>query len=155
MIRKIMMGLILLSLAGISFAETTVSFADKNIRTSVGESFSVDVILSDFPPTRGGGIILQFDPTVLNLTDVAVDPNTWSFIKVFGLEDAANGSVEFWFASWNLVSGNARVATVTFESLNSGNSQLSMQQSDRNPFISGDNSTLQVSYKKSVVHVGR
>ena len=155
MIRKIVVAIMLMSLAGMSYAESTVSFADKNYRASVGETFSVDIVLSDFQQTRGGGIILQFDPAVLNLSDVAFDANTWSFTKVFGLEDSANGSVEIWFASWDLVSGYAPVATVTFKSANSGNAQLSMQGSEGNPFINGNDSPLQVSYKKAIVHVRR
>lgn len=154
MIRKILIGLLLTTLTGISFAETTVSFADKNIQTSFGESFGVDVVLSDSPATRGGGIIVRFDPTVLNLSDVAVDTSFWSFAnKVFGLDDAANGRVEIWFASWDLVSGAARIATLTFEPVNTGNTQLSMEGSEGNPFIDGSNSPLQVSYRKAIVHV--
>ena len=153
MIRKIVVAIMLMSLAGMSYAESTVSFAGKNYRASVGETFSVDIVLSDFQQTRGGGIILQFDPAVLSISDVTIDTGTWAFRKIFGLEGGSNGTIEIWFASWNLVSGNAPVATVTFEPISAGNAPLRLMKSERNPFISGENVPLQVSIKKSVVHV--
>jgi hypothetical protein len=154
MLRKILMLIILVPLADICQAETTVSFAENNIRTNVGETFTADIVISNITPTRGGGITLQFDPAVLSVSNVAVDTNTWSFVsKVFGMESEANGIIDIWFASWNFVSGNVPVATVTFRSLDSGNVHLRLQESETNPFLGNDNQRLQVSFKKTVVHV--
>ncbi len=154
MLRKILMLVILVPLADICQAETTVSFAENNIRTNVGETFTANIVISNIAPTRGGGITLQFDPAVVSISDVAIDSNTWSFVsKVFGMESEASGVIDIWFASWNFVSGNVPVATVTFRSLDSGNVHLRLQEAEMNPFVDSDNQPLQVSFKKTVVHV--
>lgn len=132
-----------------------VSFSETRIKSRVGEQFSLDVLMSDFPTTEGGGLVLHFNPKVVRVTNVSVDDNVWSFVTRNGDIDNDEGTVsDILFSDFRGVTGNAKIATIEFETLKRGRSQLKFEESTTNPFASnGEN--IAVTFESSIIRVRR
>ena len=153
MISKMAWLCLLTTFATAALAEPTVGFSASRIKAGVGETITIQIVMSDFPTTEGGGLTLRFNPSVVRVVDVEIDSATWNFVTRDGVIDNDKGRVkDLLFSSFSGVAGDAVVATVTLETLGRGRSRLKLVESGLNPFGSGGNS-LDVAIIKSVVSV--
>jgi hypothetical protein len=104
----------------------------------VGEAFSVEISGLEFPESQGGGFNLSYDPSVLNVTDVAIDDlNTWTFVNDSGSIDNVNGELnDVLVSDFPGVSGDFNVATISFLTVGAGTSALALTESLINPWAS-------------------
>jgi len=132
-----------------------VSFSEKRVRSHVGEQFSLDILMSDFPTTEGGGLVLHFNPKVVRVTNVSVDDSVWSFVNKNGDIDNGEGTVsDILFSNYRGVTGNAKIATIEFEAIKRGKSRIKLEESAINPFAGGGEK-IAVTFKSSNVRVKR
>ena len=118
-------------------AETGVSLSESTIKSKVGETMSVDLLMSGSPNTEGGGIEVHYDPDIVRVNSVAVDESTWTFVNRSGDIDNAAGAVTgIVFSNFGGVSGSAKIATMELEFTGKGKGQLILSGSDDNPFAS-------------------
>lgn len=139
MIKKItvLTGCLLFVISTLASA-ADVSFSEKRIKSRVGEQFSLDVLMSDFPTTEGGGIVLHFNPRVVQVRNVSVDDSVWNFVNRNGDIDNDRGTVsDILFSNYQGVTGNAKIATIEFEIINKGRSRITLEESSINPFAGG------------------
>ena len=150
---NILIGGLLLVSSGIVNAEPEVLFSKWKVKSSVGATVSVDVLMVDFPNTEGGGIELQYNPALVNVNSVTVDESTWSFVNKDGDIDNTNGTVsEILFSSYKGVSGSAKIATVELEFVGRGKDSIMLNESDSNPFASNGD-VFSVSFKPMLISV--
>ena len=146
-----MLGLLLCFVTEGTQADSVVGFNADHIKTTVGESFTVEIVMNGFPNTEGGGITLRFNPAVVQVTGVAVNEDAWSFVTRPGAIDNTAGAVtDILFSSYQGVSGSAMVATVTFEAIGKGKSSLDLEASSRSPFASAGD-VVTVKYEKAKI----
>lgn len=121
----------------ITAAKGTVALTSEQVNAVVGESFTLNITMSDFPTSEGGGVNVQFDASMLNVTDVTINSATWNFIsKVDQIDNNAGLISDILFSSYNGVSGDNNIVSITFYAISSGNSQITMTGSPINPFFS-------------------
>lgn len=151
--RNLLWASLLLMAATETWAAPTVALSEKKIRAGIGETISVDIVMTDFPTTEGGGLTLKFNPSVVRVVSIEINGTAWNFATRDGVIDNENGRVkDLLFSSFSGVSGDAVVATVTLETLRRGRSRLKLVESSLNPFASGG-TPLDVALKKSIVRV--
>ena len=115
-----------------------VDFSSGMTRMKVGEAFSLDVVMHDFPNTEGGGVNLLFNPDVLQVNAVTINGDAWDFENRSGEIDNSAGSVsDILFTSYKGVAGEAKVATVEFHAIGRGKTTLYLSESETNPFAAG------------------
>ena len=115
----------------------TVALSSKEVSAEVGETFTLDMTMSDFPTSEGGGVTVRFDANILNVSNVAINSEVWGFINKDGVIGNDSGVVsDILFSSYDGVSGDSKVATITFQAQNSGSSKISLEGSLINPFAS-------------------
>jgi hypothetical protein len=130
-----------------------VSFSEKRIRSHVGEQFSLDILMSGFPAIEGGGVTLHYNSDVVRVTSVSVDDSTWNFVNRDGEIDNDAGTVsDILFSNYQGVTGDAKIATIGFESIKKGRSKLTLEESAINPFGSGGENVA-VTFKSSTIRV--
>ena len=118
-------------------AEPLVSINPAKSEVAVGETFSVDIIMTDFPASEGGGLTLGFKPTVVKVNKVSVNTGVWSFASKAGVIDNVQGEVSnILFSKFPGVSGNVTIATVELQAVGIGPTQLKLLESSLNPFAS-------------------
>ncbi len=128
---------LLLLLGSAVQAEPLVSVSPARSKVTVGESFSVDIIMTDFPSCQGGGLSLRFKPSVVKVTKVTVASGTWSFAGQDGVIDNQRGRVsDILFSAFPGVTGNGVIATIELQVIGAGRTQLKLRESPRNPFAS-------------------
>ena len=124
-------------------AESSVAFSDSRIQSRMGEA------------TEGGGLVIHFDPRLLEVTNVVVDSTVWRFINKNGDINNGEGSVaDILFSSYQGVSGDAKIATVEFKSLKKGRGDISLQESEHNPFASAGEK-VSVSFESTKIRIRR
>lgn len=134
-------------------AAANVSFSEEKVKTYVGGEFSLDIVMANFPTTEGGGVRLRFDPSVLEVTNVAVNSDEWRFVNRNGDIDNADGVVsDILFSSYQGVSGNATIATVQFKAIGRGKAKIKLEEAKSNPFSSAGE-RLDVAFESSKVRV--
>jgi hypothetical protein len=149
----ILTGLFLFMFSALLSAAPTVSFSEPVVRAHAGEVFTVDVVMSDFPATEGGGLVLKFNPKKLQVTNVTVDNSVWQFVNNNG--DISRGNVsDILFSSFQGVTGDAKIATIEFRSLRRGKSKIRLKESSINPFAS-NGEVIDVEFKATKVRVRR
>lgn len=143
---------ILFGTALIVQADPTVGFSSKNIKAATGEAFEVDIVMSGFENTEGGGFNLNFDPNVVEVKGVVLNADVWDFVNKEGAISNDTGVVsDILFSSYK-GTGDATIATVSFRALKKGHSKLKMTESIVTPF--GDNGkALSVVFNKASIHV--
>ncbi len=157
MIKKIsiLIGCALFIFSTLVSADAGVSFSEKKVKSRVGEQFSLDVLMTDFPTTEGGGVVLSFNPKVVQVTSVSVDGTVWGFVNRNGEIDNDNGGVSgILFSDYRGVAGNAKIATIQFESIHKGKSRIRLEESADNPFAS-DGANIAVKFKSTKIRVRR
>ncbi len=123
-----------------------VAFSNANVSITSGDNFALSVVAQLLVPSEGGGISLRYDPARLEVVRVSVDTATWDFVVKSGSINNTEGVVsDIVFSSYKGVSGNALLATIEFKSLNKGESTLTIEQSQLNPFAS-NGEIMNVSY---------
>lgn len=151
-------GLIVLGLfvfATIANAESGVSMSESNIHSKVGNTMLVDVLMSDFVFTEGGGIDMHFNPALVQVNSVVVDGDTWGFVNRDGSINNTDGLVSgILFSSYQGLSGNAKIATIELEFVGKGRGEISMSESASNLFA-GNGEHLAVTFSSTRIHVRR
>lgn len=121
-------------------SKPTVALTSEQVNAIVGESFTLDITMSDFPTSEGGGVNVQFDASMLNVTDVTVNAAAWDFVNKIGNIDNNAGLVsDILFSSFDGVSGDNKIVTISFNAISSGSSQITLTGSAINPFSSAGN----------------
>jgi hypothetical protein len=135
-------------------AGPTVGFSSDKIKARTGDTVTVDIVITDFPTTGGGGLTLSFNPKILQVMSVALNTGTWGFAGQDGIVDNSRGNVsDILFSSYNGVMGDATVATVTLSALKPGRSALTLSESGLNPFASsGQRLQVQMTAADVLVH---
>ena len=82
----ISLGLLVIGLQGNSHAASVLAFDQAMVDTTVDSQFSLDIVTKDFPSTFGGSILVNFDPTVVNVSDIAIAA-PWSGFTVTPSEE--------------------------------------------------------------------
>lgn len=115
----------------------TVALSSKNVNAAIGDTFALDINMSNFPTSEGGGVTVQFDASMLNVTDVSINANAWDFVNKIESIDNDSGLISnILFSSFTGVSEDNVIATITFSAISTGNSQISLEASSINPFSS-------------------
>ena len=123
-----------------TLSKPTVALTTEQVNAVVGEVFTVDISTRDFPVSEGGGLSVQFDASLLNATDVTINTSHWDFVNKVGNIDNNTGLIsDILFSSYNGVSGDSPIATITFNAIASGSSQIVLENSSINPFSSNGN----------------
>ncbi len=154
--KKLILGLLLLlGQPGIAGA-ATVGFDAAASNVIVNEVFAVDIVASGFPVTDGGGVDLAFDPAIVNVLAVSIDPAVWSFINSTGNIDNTAGSVSGImvndFDYVDPLAGDFIVATLQLKAVGVGTTLLSLGEYDLNPWGSGGN-RIGPAYLSGIVNV--
>ena len=153
--KAIVVGMMLLLVgAGVTAgAAPTVGFSESKIRSAAGQTITVDIVMTGFPTTEGGGLTLTFNPDVVQVIGVELNAAAWSFATRDGIVDNANGRIsDLLFSSLAGVAGDALIATVTLETIATGRSRLKLVESQLNPFASGGE-LLDMTLTDSVIRV--
>jgi len=134
---NILLSMLLFLFSTIVNAGANVSFSESFVKSNTGNTFTLDVLMSDFPVTEGGGLVLNFDPALLQVTSVSVDSGVWEFVNNDGEIDNAGGVVSsILFSSYRGVAGDAKIATIEFQATQKGKGNITLDESLDNPFAS-------------------
>lgn len=119
-----------------AFAAPTVNLSLSNDSYNVGDTVTVDVVMTDFPRTHGGGLNLSYDPKVVNVQNVSID-GTWSFVNKAGAIDNSAGQVtDILFTSLTGEEGDALpVAKITMQVVGTGDPGIIASEASTNPFV--------------------
>lgn len=118
-------------------SKPTVTLLSEQVTVNLGEIFTLDITMSNFPTSEGGGVTVQFDPSMLNASHVAINSEVWNFVNKTGEIDNKAGLIsDILFSNFAGISGDTKVATITFNTITAGNSQISLEGSSINPFSS-------------------
>lgn len=154
--KKTLPGLLFCSgvlLAGIAQAEPMVRLTPEKNDFVTGGTYTLQMVIEQFPRTEGGGLNLQFNPSVLNVVGVQVDNKAWSFVSRNGEIDNEAGEVTgVVFSSFPGLSGNATIATIEIKAIKPGRSLLKLSESMLNPFAS-DGESINVTLKDAQAKV--
>lgn len=106
----------------------SISFSPQNSIVSVGDSFAVDIIASDFTELAGGVLDFSFDSSQLSLNFIPMIDAYWDFFPDAGSQDLIDSNV--WrgvgfdvFANAPL-NGSGIIASLNFTALGIGASSL-------------------------------
>ena len=121
----------------VTSSKPTVALSTEQVNASVGDVFTVDIAMSNFPVSEGGGVTVKFDATMLNASDVSINTGSWNFVNQVGNIDNNAGVIsDILFSSYQGVDGDSLIATITFSAIASGSSQIMLEGSAINPFAS-------------------
>ena len=149
------MAVLLFAFSTLASAEATISFGDNAIKARAGKVFTLDVLMSDFPVTEGGGLVLHYNPNKLQVLNVTIDSGVWQFVNKNGDIDNQAGVVTgILFSSYQGVASDARIATIEFQAINKGKSKIRLAESEENPF-SSNGQKLQVKFNQAKVRTRR
>ena len=117
-----------------------LSFAPNPESASIGDTFTLDIVGTDFPVTEGGGAEFSFDPNILEVKSVSVDGAVWEFFASEGSIDNVNGRVEgITVATFNSPGADFTVATIEFGARGAGVTDLVLSENPSNPWAGGGN----------------
>lgn len=131
-----------LVLASNPLSAATISWSALTTNVTVNDIFMINIVGSGFTTNvDGGGISFTYDASVLNVLSVSVDEMVWDFFPDVGTIDNTLGSVDdVMVNTWlNVVTGDFSVASVTFQAIGGGLSNLSLSESLFNPWAVGGN----------------
>lgn len=151
-VKNIVFGLMLVA-TNSAYAVNDVSFDATDYNVTIGTSFTAAIIGSNFSPLDAGGVNLGFNPSMLSVSDVQIDP-TWEFFPTPGTVNNAVGMVDgilFNTLSFAPPSGSISFAKVTFDVIGLGDSTLSLSESAMNPF-SGPGGVAGLNFNGAIVH---
>ena len=152
---NILVGGLLFMFSMMAHAEAGVSLSQSTIKSKIGSIVSVDLVMSDFVKTEGGGVEVHYDPSIMRINSVVVDETSWSFVSRDGQINNADGTVsDILFSNYKGVSGDAKIATIEMEFVGKGKGKIVLSESDKNPFAS-NGEPLAVTFNSSRIHVRR
>ncbi|MBB6402414.1 ribosomal protein L1/SepF-like predicted cell division protein (DUF552 family) [Methanococcus maripaludis] len=112
---------------------TSVELNSSSLNVDKGDTFSLELLVKDCPETLGfDNDELEYDENILNLTSI-----TFSEVSNSGMAESrlSDGFISILWMS-NQPSGNFTIATLSFEALDGGNTQITL-----NPTISNSEGT--------------
>ncbi len=112
---------------------STVSFNPDPKDVMVGDTFTVDIVGSDFTELSGGTIDLGFDSTLLTVESVSVNSSAFDFLPDGGGPAVGNTWSNIVFDTFvnNPATGTFTIATMTLISDAEGNSSLAILESSK------------------------
>ena len=115
-----------------------LTFAPNPKTATMGDTFAMDIVGTDFPVTEGGGAEFIFDPDIVELRSVSVNGAVWDTFTSNGTIDNVNGRVEgIMVATFTDPGANFTVATIEFKALDAGFTNLAPSENPVNPWASG------------------
>ncbi|MDH5387580.1 MAG: hypothetical protein OEY06_03915 [Gammaproteobacteria bacterium] len=118
-------------------SSATVSLSSQNITTRVGDTFTLNLRMSNFSTSEGGGVTVTFNSSMLNVNNVTINTSVWDFVNQVGSINNNTGMVsDILFSSYGGVSSNNDIASIRFTAVGSGSSTIGLQGSSMNPFSS-------------------
>jgi len=120
----------------------TISWSSPTTNISINDTFTIDIIGTDFlTNVDGGGINFTFDQNILNVVSVSIDQSVWDF-GGFGINsgtiDNVNGTAnEIMVNTFSNVTNNFVIASIDFTAMTDGISLLTLSEYDLNPWASG------------------
>jgi hypothetical protein len=142
---------ILFSSTGIHAA--TVSVSSTSLVVNESQVFTLDLIGANFNSGTldGGGINVNFDPTIINVNRVLINTDEWEFYSAEGSIDNVSGAVNgIEFNSFEIRTGNLNFATIEFIAVGAGYSALGLTEYGFNPFASGGSVYSNLSFDESI-----
>lgn len=104
-----------------------------------GDVAEIVVNVDKLPPVEGGGISLRFDPTVIQVDRVELDP-AWNFANQLGVIDNTTGEIsDILFTSFSSPSGEQKIASLHVTVVAAGTTEIVISESGKNPFAGGGN----------------
>ena len=113
----------------------------------MGDEITVDLVGTDFPtnaadggPLDGGGIDVEFDPTVVNAKSVTVNTALFEFFSAPGVIDNTAGTITgIQFVTFKAVTPDEPLfATIVFDAVEVGVSSLALSENiDLGGFVAG------------------
>lgn len=138
-VKKIIIAITLLFSGHLTAA--TITWGAPTTNVNVGDSFTLDIIGTGFSSNvDGGGVSFAYNSSVLNVQSVYIDENVWDLGAgiLNGTIDNVLGSVDgISVNAWSPVSGSFSVASVTFNAIGSGATNLVLSDWMMNPWASG------------------
>jgi hypothetical protein len=134
----------------------SLNLAPNTLDVHVGDSFSMDVMASNFAnPMTGGGFGLSFNAAVLQLDSVSI-PANWDFRRDGGLIDNASGTLAgAYFSTFvSPKAGSFQVGTLNFKAIGIGSASINLMANVDQPFtedVTAD--TPVVAFKSGLVNV--
>ncbi len=131
----ISLGLLVIGLQSNSHAASVLAFDQAMVDTTVDSEFSLNIVTKDFPSTFGGTILINFDPTVVNVSDIAL-ASPWSGITLIPSDNSGSDLAGILlhapvFSQWP--AGDFIFATLTFTASAIGSSELVLSTYDPLP----------------------
>ncbi|MCW8831658.1 MAG: cohesin domain-containing protein, partial [Gammaproteobacteria bacterium] len=121
----------------------TVTWSNTNNIVNENDSFSLDVVGRDFVgDVDGGGVNVNFDPSVVNVVSVTIDETVWNLgsnANSTGTINNTTGSVEgIMVNTFAYLTGDFIVATINFQVVGSAGSStdLILSELKKNPWAS-------------------
>lgn len=118
-----------------------------------GDTAVIEIVARNLPLVDGGGFDLTFDPTVLQVDRVELDP-AWEFANQVGTIDNVTGEVSG--ILFNSMTGNGdevRIATIEATMIGTGSSAIRLRGVELFPFASdGEVVTMQFETNSVVVN---
>ncbi|RDH80810.1 MAG: hypothetical protein DIZ80_17465 [endosymbiont of Galathealinum brachiosum] len=120
----------------------TITWDSVDYTSDLNSVFTLDIIGTDFlTNVDGGGVNISFDSNVLNVLSVSVDENLWDFgsggINTGTIDNNVGTVNSIYVNAWSTVSGNFSVASVMFEAVGAGTTDLTLSEFAFNPWASG------------------
>ena len=137
----------------------TISFDPPFSSATLGEVFSLNIIGTGFSNSPdGGGIDLSFDKDVLNILSVSIDESVWDF-GGFGIRtgtiDNTQGVLQgIMVNTFSNVGTSFTVATIKFQAVGLGVSDILLNEFNLNPWASGGSAINPVYVSSSVTVEG-
>lgn len=125
---------IILFTAGVSVKAATVSFDLLNINGNVNDTITINLVGTEFPvDTTGGAIIINFDPNVVNMDSIVLDPIFIDIGNATGF-DNVQGTATIDFGTFDPVDPVSQIfATITFTIVGDGSTSLQTSTPAYNP----------------------
>ncbi|VAW59291.1 hypothetical protein MNBD_GAMMA08-307 [hydrothermal vent metagenome] len=152
MTKRLMLVIVTLFLSTGGHA-ATVSLSPASLVVGINETFTLELTGSDFNSGTldGGGVNINFDPTVINVTNVVINTDVWEFYSTAGVIDNLAGTVnDISFNSFVTRTGNLNFATIEFTAVGSGVSALSLTENFFNPFATNGTPYLDLTFDQSI-----
>jgi len=131
----------------------TVSLSESSVQLAKDDTVTIDVVMKDFPLTEGGGVTVRYNPGLLQANKVTVYSDSWTFVNHPGEIDNAVGVISnILVSSYKGISGDDVIATIEFSAKNSGNGNIALELSTKNPFAS-NGEEIDVKFENSEISV--
>ncbi len=132
------LGLLVIGLQSNSYAASVLAFEQGLVETTVNDQFTLDIIASDFPSTFGGTILVNFDPSVVKVSNISLS-SPWKGVTLTATDSYGAGQATMLVYAPSidqLPEGDFVFATLMFTALGAGNTELALSTYDSLPLSS-------------------